>query len=103
VIARSQNGDAKAIAALAQTARYLGIGLSMIINTLNPAQIFLGGEIADAWPQIEPIVRAALSERTLTADAAATPIVPEPASSLPRLRGATALVAAPTYAAPQVA
>ena len=34
---------------------------------------------------------------------AATPIVPAPASSYPRLRGATALVAAPHFAAPQVA
>ena len=33
----------------------------------------------------------------------ATPIIPESASRFPRLRGATALVAAPFYAAPQVA
>jgi hypothetical protein len=47
--------------------------------------------------------RAALAERALTADAAATPIVAEPPEALPRLRGAAALVAAPVFAAPQVA
>jgi hypothetical protein len=30
-------------------------------------------------------------------------LIPDPASSYPRLRGATALVAAPLFAAPQVA
>jgi hypothetical protein len=39
----------------------------------------------------------------LTTLAAETPLIPEPASSFPRLRGATALVAAPLFAAPQVA
>ena len=46
---------------------------------------------------------AAPPDAALTADAAATPIVPEPPSDHPRLRGATALVAAPLFAAPQVA
>lgn len=103
IMARAQNGDAKAVNALSQTAHYLGIGLAMIINTLNPAQLFVGGEIADVWPQLEPSILSVIAARALTSEAAATPIIPEPASNLPRLRGATALVAAPTYAAPQVA
>jgi hypothetical protein len=48
-------------------------------------------------------MRAMIRERALTSLAAATPIIPEPASNYPRLRGATALVAAPIFAAPQVA
>lgn len=103
IIARARQGDARAVSALAVTARYLGTGLSVIINSLNPAQLYVGGEIVDAWDQIEPIVRDVIEQRALTTGAAATPIVPEAASSHPRLRGATALVAAPIFAAPQVA
>ncbi|HEV8265975.1 MAG TPA: ROK family protein [Gemmatimonadales bacterium] len=102
VILRARRGDERAHAALEDTGRYLGLGLSIIINGLNPAQIFLGGEITGAWDLIEPAIRAETQRRALTREAAATPVVPEPAGSLPRLRGAIALVAAPVFAAPQV-
>jgi predicted NBD/HSP70 family sugar kinase len=103
VIAFARSGEAKAVAALEETARYLGIGLAMIINALNPAQIFVGGEITEAWDQLAPTVGSAIAARALTKTAAGTPIIPESAGSYPRLRGATALVAAPVFAAPQVA
>ncbi|HEY0776830.1 MAG TPA: ROK family protein [Gemmatirosa sp.] len=103
VIARASDGDARARAALDETARWLGIGLAVVINTVNPARIVVGGEITAAWDHVVPIIRAAIAARALTTAAAATPIVPEPASEHPRLRGAIALVAAPVYAAPAVA
>lgn len=103
VMARARSGDARACSALDETARYLGAGLSVIINSLNPAQIYVGGEITEMWERIAPVVRRAIAERALTKAAAGTPIIPEPASSHPRLRGATALIAAPAFAAPQVA
>jgi len=102
VIARARSGEARAVSALDETARHLGGGLAVIINTLNPAQIFVGGEITDVWDQLSPVIRRVIRERTLTSLAAETPIVPDPATSYPRLRGATALVAAPLFAAPQV-
>jgi predicted NBD/HSP70 family sugar kinase len=103
VIERARAGDAQAKWALEETGRYLGNGIAVIINTLNPAQIFVGGEITEAWDIVLPNIEKIVGERSLTALAAATPIIPEPASTYPRLRGATALVAAPTFAAPQVA
>ncbi|HKG90638.1 MAG TPA: ROK family transcriptional regulator [Gemmatimonadaceae bacterium] len=103
LMARASSGDERAAAALADTGRYLGRGLAVIINALNPSRIFIGGEITAAWDRIAPLIRAAVAERALTAAAAATPIIPEPPGSYPRLRGATALVAAPAFAAPQVA
>ncbi len=102
VIGRAGEGDERARHALAETGRYLGIGISTIVQALNPAQIFVGGEITGAWDMIEPALRAEIARRALTRRAAETPLVPEPAGSLPRLRGAIALVAAPVYAAPQV-
>lgn len=102
LIMRARTGDAKAREALMETGRYLGLGLAMIVNTLNPARIFVGGEVTAAWDLIGPAVRAEIEERALTAPAAATPVIPEQSVGYPRLRGACALVAAPTFAAPNV-
>lgn len=103
LIARARAGDAKALAAINSTARYLGLGLASIVNALDPARIYIGGEITTAWSLIEPIVRNALRERTLTEFGGATEIHVVPAEDHPRLRGAVALVAAPAFAAPMVA
>jgi len=102
VVRRAGEGDERARAAVADTGRYLGIGVSMIVQALNPAQIVVGGEITGAWDLVEPAIRAEVARRALTPRPAETPVIPEPAGHMPRLRGAIALVAAPVYAAPQV-
>ncbi len=103
LVARARGGDAKAIAALQATARYLGLGLASIVNAVDPACVYVGGEITAAWDLIEGTVRAALSERALTAAAARTELRPVPVHEHSRLHGAAALVAAPAFAAPIVA
>ncbi|HEX5083341.1 MAG TPA: ROK family transcriptional regulator [Blastocatellia bacterium] len=103
LIVRARAGDAKAIAALEATARYLGLGLASIVNAVDPARIYIGGEIVAAWDLIEPAVRAGLSERALSPDAARTEIRIVTLEDHPRLRGAAALVAAPAFAAPPIA
>jgi len=103
LIARARAGDAKALAAVNSTARYLGLGLASIVNAVDPSRIYVGGEITTAWSLIEPIVRSAVRERTLTEFGGLTEIHVVPAEEHPRLRGAVALVAAPAFAAPMVA
>jgi N-acetylglucosamine repressor len=103
LIARARAGDAKARAAIESTARYLGLGLASVINAIDPAWIYIGGEITAAWDMIEGTVRAALAERILTPAASDTNIRVVSALDYPRLRGAAALVAAPAFAAPTVA
>lgn len=103
LIARARAGDGKAVAALQATARYLGLGLGALINAVDPARIYIGGEITAAWDMIEETVRAGLAERALTPSAGATPIQIVPLEQYPRLRGAAALVSAPAFAAPVVA
>lgn len=103
LITRARTGDARARAALQETGRYLGMGLSMIVSALNPSRIYVGGEITAAWDLVEREVREAVERRALSSRAAATPIIPEQASEYPRLRGAMALVAAPVFAAPRFA
>lgn len=103
LIGRARSGDQKAITAIDSTARYLGLGLATIINLANPDVIYLAGEIIMAWDLIENSVRRAISERALTEAAAKTPLRIATSEAYPRLRGAAALLAAPTFAAPQVA
>ncbi len=103
LIARARGGDTRAANAIEATGHYLGIGLGSIVNALNPSQVFVGGEITAAWDMIEVAVREGILERALTRAAGATPVVPEQMGGYPRLRGATALVAAPHFAAPRVA
>ena len=103
LIVRARAGDAKAIAALQSTARYLGLGLASIINAIDPTRIYIGGEVMAAWDLIEPAVRSALAERALSPAAVDTDFRVVPAEDQPRLRGAAALVSAPAYAAPAVA
>ena len=103
LISRARSGDSRANAALQATARYLGLGFASIVHVLDPARIYVGGEITAAWDLIGETVRAALAERALTPATSAIPIRPVSASEYPRLQGAAALVAAPAFAAPVVA
>ena len=102
LIARARGGDAKAMAALQATARYLGLGLASVVNAVDPARIFLSGEIIAAWDLLETTVRRALVTRVLAPAAMSIEITAVPSPDHPRLRGAAALVTAPLFAAPRV-
>lgn len=103
LIARARVGDAKALDALQSTALYLGLGLASLINAIDPARVYISGEITGAWDLLEKTVREALASRVLVAPAAETELVLVPAGEHPRLQGAVALVTAPAFAAPKVA
>lgn len=103
VIDRWKSGDPGALRALEETARYLAVGLSTIVNAINPATIFIGGEITDAWEVFEGPIADTIRVRGLTPRAALTDVISEPTTRFPRLNGATALITAPSYAAPRIA
>ena len=48
LVARARAGDAKALGAIQATARFLGLGLGSIVNTVNPDCIYMAGEITTA-------------------------------------------------------
>jgi N-acetylglucosamine repressor len=102
IIALAHVGDGKAMAAIQATARYLGLGLVSILHGVDPACVYIGGEITTAWDIVEPIMREAIAERALTEKIAHVAIQPCKIPQ-PRLQGAVALIAAPTFAAPKVA
>jgi predicted NBD/HSP70 family sugar kinase len=51
-----ESGDPAATEAVRETARYLGIGITGLINGLDPEVVVIGGEITKAWGVIEPII-----------------------------------------------
>jgi len=103
LITRARSGDAKARQAVRETGRFLGLGIATIINVINPDCFYLSGEITTAWDLIEDRVRQGISERALIGAAGRTPLRVTSTHEYPRLRGAAALIAAPTFAAPRVA
>jgi N-acetylglucosamine repressor len=103
LIAKARAGDARALECLRESGHYIGLGVSVIVNGLNPARIYVGGEIAQAWDLISDTVIQPIRDRALTESAANTQVIPEPGSEHPRLRGATAVVVAPAFAAPVIA
>jgi predicted NBD/HSP70 family sugar kinase len=103
VVSRARLGDAPALAALRATARFLGAGLAAVVNAVDPACIYVSGEVTSAWDILEPVLRAALDERTLEPIRGRALISVVSPQDLPRLRGAAALVTTPAFAAPVVA
>lgn len=103
LIALAHSGDPKALGALQSTARYFGLGLASVVSAIDPARIYISGEITAAWDLIEVTVRSSLKERTLRPVGRHVEIVVVAANEYPRLKGAAALVAAPAFAAPIVA
>ncbi len=63
LIEQAQRGHAKAVAALEEAFAYLGIGLTSLVNLLNPRMIVLGGGIVGAWPQgVERVRQLVMAE-----------------------------------------
>lgn len=103
VIAKADDGDDAALAALRETGRFLGLGLAGIVNALDPSLLVVGGDIARAWPWVADDVAATIRERALTPGAAAIAIELDDDHLRTRLKGAAALVVAPSFAAPSIA
>jgi predicted NBD/HSP70 family sugar kinase len=103
IVARARAGEGRALETLRETGYYLGRGFAMLVKSIDPSRIYIGGEITLAWDFVEPVVRDALRELALTREAEEVSIRVVQGSEHPRLRGAAALVLTPAFAAPTVA
>lgn len=102
IIRRALLGEPAAVSALSETGRQIGRGLAAVVSAFNPKRIYVGGEVTAAWSLLEPRIREALVEGTLTDVGRATPVYPDANPGEYRLLGAVALVAAPSFAALRV-
>ncbi len=53
VIRAARAGDGKALSTMAETARYLGLGIANIVSLLNPELIVLGGGLLQAYDLLQ--------------------------------------------------
>ena len=97
----AQHGDGKAVDALQQMAKYLGLGLAPLISGLAPDMIVIVGEVTRAWSRVGPIIKETVRQHSFTR--AETQIVPSDPITQPRLRGTIALVLLKHFGAPAVA
>jgi predicted NBD/HSP70 family sugar kinase len=101
ILRLAEQGDPKAVDAINQVARYLGIGVALLVTGLAPDVIVVVGEITRAWNQVGPIINAIVKSRSFTH--APTRVVPTDPAGDPRLRGTIALVLQKHFGAPLVA
>lgn len=101
ILRLAEQGNVKAIEALERMAKFLGIGIAMLITGLAPEVIVLIGEVTRAWNRFGPIVQRELKERS--PGLAKTRIVSTDPDSEPRLRGTITLVLQKHFGAPLVA
>ncbi len=86
----ADQGDACAIAALEEQARWVARGLRMITAALSPETILFAGDITACWERSGPMVERELAARMLIG--APPALLPIGDGEMARLRGAAALV-----------
>lgn len=74
-VAAAQAGDERAVAGLAEVARWLGIGISNLIVVLTPDRVVLGGGVAGAGDLLIRPIRDEVRRRVHVTDLAAVEIV----------------------------
>jgi predicted NBD/HSP70 family sugar kinase len=96
-----EQNDSKAVEAINEMARYLGVGIALLVTGLAPDVIVVVGEVTRVWDRVGPVIDKIIKSRTFTH--AASRIVPTDPVSQPRLRGTIALVLQKYFGAPSVA
>ncbi|HZE71577.1 MAG TPA: ROK family protein [Pyrinomonadaceae bacterium] len=95
-------GDQAATAAVSESARYLGIGITGLINGLDPEVVVIGGEITKAWGLIEPIISAETRRSLLAPHAQGVRIRRSAFEVRPSLKGALTLIQNDLLSVPHV-
>jgi predicted NBD/HSP70 family sugar kinase len=87
-----ESGDPAATEAVRETARYLGIGITGLINGLDPEVVVIGGEITKGWGLIEPIIVEETKRRLLAPRSHNVAIRRSAFEVRPSLKGAITLI-----------
>jgi predicted NBD/HSP70 family sugar kinase len=103
IIAKARAGDQRALAALRQTGRYLGIGIANLIVSLNPEVVVVGGEIAEAWDLMSESILQIGGGEVCSRNRSGTKLVPSTVKESPSLVGALLLALSGRLEIPNVA
>lgn len=82
-------GDSEARRILARAGEYLGMGISYLLNLLNPEMVVLGGRVIQAGECLLEPIRASVARHAMRSDG--IPIVPSTVGDDIMLRGAVLL------------
>ncbi len=88
----AQLGDPLALEILSDAGRYIGIGLAICTDLLNPERILLAGGVTGAKELLLKPMRAAMAEHTLPRPLRTVTVVPSGLGDVGYLIGAAALV-----------
>ncbi|MBN9188017.1 ROK family transcriptional regulator [uncultured Microbacterium sp.] len=66
LVQRAEDGDPRTLQAIQQVARYLGLGVSSLINIFNPDTVILGGYFIRLFPFLVQPVQRIVHERVLS-------------------------------------
>jgi predicted NBD/HSP70 family sugar kinase len=100
LVAAADGGDAVAQALLAESGRWLGVGLAVIVNLLNPELIIVAGEGVEAgdW-RLDPM-RVAMGDGRFDRLGANTRLVLESSGDVTWARGAACVVLSEFFKSP---
>ena len=100
VLAEAEAGSPVALAAFAETGRWLGIGLAGVINILNPQLVLVGGRFAPSYPFLRTTLEAELDRRVLRASRRLVRVIPTTLGVDAPLLGAAELAFEPLLSDP---
>ena len=98
----ADRGDKVALAALAESGRWLGIGLAGLVNVFNPTRVSLGGLYARIFPYVKETVTRELDSRAMPAPRAMVELTTALLGANTLLLGAAELALAPTLYDPTI-
>jgi predicted NBD/HSP70 family sugar kinase len=102
LLAAADRGDRVALAALAESGRWLGIGIAGLVNVFNPSRVSLGGLYARIYPYVKEAVARELDSRAMPAPRAMVELTTASLGANALLLGAAELALAPTLYDPTI-
>ncbi|MFG3307495.1 ROK family protein [Streptomyces wuyuanensis] len=100
LLRRAAEGDPRALGGLDEIGRWLGIGLAIPVNLLNPEVIVLGGYFATVAPYLLPAAMRELRERAVAGDPAVSRVTGSALGFTAAVRGAADVIVEEVFADP---
>ncbi|WP_432072596.1 ROK family protein [Streptomyces wuyuanensis] len=100
LLRRAVEGDPRVLGGLDEIGRWLGIGLAIPVNLLNPEVIVLGGYFATVAPYLLPAAMRELRERAVAGDPAVSRVTGSALGFTAAVRGAAGVIVEEVFADP---
>jgi predicted NBD/HSP70 family sugar kinase len=102
LLSAADRGDKVALMAVAESGRWLGIGLAGLVNVFNPTRVSLGGLYGRIYPYVREAVLRELDSRAMPAPRAMVELTTALLGANTLLLGAAEMALAPTLYDPTI-